>query len=273
MKVYVDRIGVCSEVPNDLLHGLQFGEGAFETIRVDEHRGIEWCDRHWRRWQKGLTYLGVNVSSYLRMDDWIMAIQALKNDSGCSNPWMVARPQGVITNDGELRWWIQWNKGKQWNHPLKMGRVPVTPLPEDDKPAALKLNMMSHYRQAERLAADNGWDHPLLCTKDGCVSESSRANLFWVKDGCFYTPSLSCLPLHGVMRDAFINWIQTIHGSQLIEVSATFEELQQVDAILLSNSLQRITWVDNLEGSKKMKPDAFDHWMESFDKVTEFTPI
>ena len=273
MSVYIDRMGVCPEVPNELLQGLQFGEGAFETIRVDEHRGIEWCDAHWSRWQKGLAYVGVDVNSHLRVEDWITAIKALAKESGCASPWMVARPQGVITNDGEFRWWVQWSVGKQWTHPLTLGRVPVTPLPEEDKPAALKLNIMSHYRQAERLAVSNGWDHPLLCTKDGYVSESSRANLFWIKDGCFYTPSLTCLPLHGVMRHAFIHWIQAQNGDQLIEVSATFEELRQADAILLSNSLQRITWVDTLEGSMKKKPDAFDQWMESFDKATDFTPI
>lgn len=81
MSVYVDRMGVCPEVPIELLHGLQYGEGAFETIRIDEHRGIEWCEAHWSRWQKGLAYLGVDVNSHLRLEDWITAIKALAKES------------------------------------------------------------------------------------------------------------------------------------------------------------------------------------------------
>lgn len=273
MSVFVDRVGIMEHAPLELVQYLQYGEGAFETIRVDAKHGIEWCDAHWARWVEGLQYLGFDVESHMRMEDWVHAIEALAMTQGFSSDWMVARPQGVITPEGSFRWWMQWSEGKPWPQSIHMGRVPIVPLPDEFKPAALKLNLMSHYRQAERLAMSNGWDYPILCTKEGSISESSRANLFWFKGDQIFTPSKVCLPLHGVVRAALIEWAQTQEDLHVEEVEATIQDLLDSDGVVLSNSLQHLVWVERVENHSFKEPTQFEGLKQRFYREIPYTVI
>lgn len=273
MSVYIDHLGVTEHAPLELVQSLQYGEGAFETIRVDAKHGIEWCDAHWARWVEGMNYLGIDVGSKVKKQDWIHAIDSLAMNRGFTSDWMIARPQGLITAEGDFRWWIQWSEGVKWQHPLHIGRVSTTPLPDEYKPAALKLNMMSYYRHAERLARSQGWDHPLLCTKDGMISESSRANLFWIKGTQLFTPSKQCIPLHGVVRSALIEWIHTQKDFEITEVEATMDHLLNADGVFLTNSLQHLTWVDLVEGQQFMKSIQFDALVQRFTQAIPYTTL
>lgn len=273
MSVYIDHVGVTEHAPLELVQSLQYGEGAFETIRVDAKQGIEWCDDHWARWVEGVNYLGIDVESKVKMEDWIHAIEVLAMNRGFTSDWMIARPQGLITSEGDFRWWIQWSEGVKWQHPLHIGRVPTVPLPDEYKPAALKLNMMSYYRSAERLARSRGWDHPVLCTKDGMISESSRANLFWIKGAQIFTPSTKCIPLHGVVRSALIDWIHAQKDFEIKEVEAQFEDLLDADGVFLSNSLQHLVWVDAIEDHVFTKLTLFDDLTDRFKLAIPYTSI
>jgi 4-amino-4-deoxychorismate lyase len=273
MSVYVDHLGVLEHVPVELLQSLQFGEGAFETIRVDKLNGIEWCDAHWARWVEGLTYLDVEVDGLVKIQDWIHAIQMLADDQAFTSDWMVARPQGAITETGEFRWWIQWSEGRAWPHPIHIGRVPTVPLPDEYKPAAMKLNMMSYYRHAERQARSKEWDFPILCTKEGLISESSRANLFWMKGDHLFTPSKQCLPLHGVVRSALIDWVHAQNELHIAEVEATMADLLDAEGVFLSNSLQHMVWVDGVEGHTFTKTTQFEELVARFKQDIPYTTL
>ncbi|WP_373522049.1 aminotransferase class IV [Aquiflexum sp.] len=55
----------------------------------------------------------------------------------------------------------------------------------------------------------NSMDEVILCNSDGYVSEAGASNIFWVKNGTYFTPSLDCSCIAGVGRRVMIEKLKT----------------------------------------------------------------
>ncbi len=77
--------------------------------------------------------------------------------------------------------------------------------------------LLSYFAQKE--AAAKKFDLGILLSSEGYLSEASLMNLFFVKDGKVFTPSLSCGPLDGITRKSVINIIRDQLGLRVSELS------------------------------------------------------
>ena len=66
--------------------------------------------------------------------------------------------------------------------------------------------------------------------------EASRANIFCVKDGIFYTPFLESGCLEGITRGIMLKVIKA-HRKKCVEAALTPGELLRADEIFLTNSI------------------------------------
>ncbi len=89
-----------------------------------------------------------------------------------------------------------------------------------------------------------------LC--EGCVS-----NVFFVKDGKVFTPSLDtgCLP--GVMRQ------QVMAVAEVEEGCWPYEWVREADEIWLSNTIRRLRFVNELDGESRGEPSELFHEIRS----------
>lgn len=98
------------------------------------------------------------------------------------------------------------------------------------------------YKQSSEKITQHRSDDILLLNKNGNVTESSIANIFWVRNGAVFTPPLSEGCVAGVMR-RFLS-----DNTKVTEKPLTIEALRSADEVFLTNAVRRIKWVGEIEG-------------------------
>ncbi|MBW3466332.1 aminotransferase class IV [Arthrospiribacter ruber] len=92
-----------------------------------------------------------------------------------------------------------------------------------------------------------GLDDVILLSQEGFISEGASSNIFWEKDGVFYTPSLKSACVEGVSRRVIIEKLEKME----IEVREGLylpQELLQADRVFTSN-VTGLSLVEKIEGS------------------------
>lgn len=87
------------------------------------------------------------------------------------------------------------------------------------------------YVMASLHAKENGWDDALICNAKGEIIEATSSNIFWKKDGNWYTPPLSSGCVAGVGRALFME------SNQVTETTCDALSLHVADECLLTNAL------------------------------------
>ncbi len=96
-------------------------------------------------------------------------------------------------------------------------------------------------------AKNSGYDEAILLDQDGNVSEGSAENVFLVRNGIIYTPSLSSSILEGVTRDSVIK-IAKYLGYDVVETVIPRDYLYTSDEVFFSGTAAEITPVSNIDG-------------------------
>lgn len=235
--------------------GLRFGDGVFETVYVRDGIPYLW-DRHHRRLLEGLEALHIRLeNSPLR-------------EIGAE---LIAR-NGL--SEGLLRLTVTRGVGSRGYLPVPdifghapsviAETIPYAPpsleelesleltlcLSELEKisPKALPtryklmqgLNSILARIEAERQGAFDA----LLLSREGMVSETSSANIFWCIGKTLYTPSLESGCLAGVMRERIME-ISEYHVSQ---DKFKLRHLLKANAVILCNSAFMVLPVTRLAG-------------------------
>jgi branched-chain amino acid aminotransferase len=116
-------------------------------------------------------------------------------------------------------------------------------------PARIKATANYHAgRIATLQARADGYDMPILLTRDGKVSETAAACLFMVRDGVVITPTRDSDILESVTRDTVLA-LAAEHGLPVQERRADRTELYVADEVFLCGTGQElapITSVDRL---------------------------
>ena len=84
---------------------------------------------------------------------------------------------------------------------------------------------------------------------DEYLSELSAANLFFIKDGVLYTPSLESNCLNGVTRNAFLK-IAGAKGMQTVEKRCTMKELLDADEAFATGTAAGLIAISEVNGTK-----------------------
>lgn len=213
--------------------GVQFGLGAFETIAVEQGKGVL-LSRHLARLDRSARFLGLGdlTERGLTMEraaEWIG--ENCPNHSACKilltqeNLVMQTRPNPY----GAARY----ERGFRMDFSV-VRRNETSPL-TGHKTLNYGDCILEH-----RAAAAAGMDERIFLNTRGKLAEGTVSNLFLVSGGRIYTPALSCGLLPGVLRSYVLERYCVEEG----EIDQ--RELGSFDECFVTNSLMGVMPVKQL---------------------------
>ncbi len=94
-------------------------------------------------------------------------------------------------------------------------------------------------------AKDKGYDEALLLDCDGYLAEGPGANLFFEKDGEFYTPKLGNI-LPGITRSTVLELADKF-GSEVRQGKFTQEDLWEADSAFYCGTAAEIIGIESVD--------------------------
>ena len=115
-------------------------------------------------------------------------------------------------------------------------RIGPNVIPHVAKATGVYLNSMLAVTEANRA----GYDEAILMTHDGQIADGSGENVFIVKNGEVFTPSLSTSILPGITRDTVIQIAQDL-GYSVHETSLIRSDLYLADEAFMTGTAAAVT--------------------------------
>ncbi len=241
-------------------HGLLYGDGIFEGVRV--YRGkIFKCQQHIERLWKSAA--GIRMTIPITEAEMVQVMRECIEANGLVDgyirlvvsrgfgtlgldPRKCPRP-GVICIADEIHLFPQemYEKGMR----VVVAHRPVNPI-ECLDPRVKSLNYLNHIL-AKCEGIDFGCHEVIRLNMQEEVCEGSGDNLFMIKDGVVYTPPSDCGILEGITRDFVMRTLCPAVGVKCVEKRFKLPELLNADEIFLTGSAAEIisvTQVDQYEG-------------------------
>jgi len=94
-------------------------------------------------------------------------------------------------------------------------------------------------------AMSKGYDEALLLDSKGNVAEGSGENIFMIKDGVLYTPTLTA-SLNGITRKTIITLAQE-QGFEVVEKIIKIEELYAADEVFFTGTAAEVTPIREID--------------------------
>lgn len=94
-------------------------------------------------------------------------------------------------------------------------------------------------------AMNKGYDEALLLDSKGNVAEGSGENIFMVKDGVLYTPTLVA-SLNGITRNTIITLAKEL-GYDVVETAMKIEQLYDADEVFFTGSAAEVTPIREID--------------------------
>ena len=94
-------------------------------------------------------------------------------------------------------------------------------------------------------AMNKGYDEALLLDSKGNVAEGSGENIFMIKDGVLYTPTLVA-SLNGITRNTIITLAKEL-GYDVVETTMKIEELYDADEVFFTGSAAEVTPIREID--------------------------
>jgi len=232
-------------VPGDRIdihdRGLQYGDGVFRTLRIDQGHPRHWL-RHYRKLQQDCAALGIAcpdaelLAGELRQlaasrSDGIAKIIVTRGRSGRGYaPSSTATPTRILMisplPDFPAAYWLQGVRARVCD--LRLSHQP-------------RLAGIKHLNRLENVLATMEWDDSeiaegLLLDTDDNVVEGTRSNLFLVRDGDLFTPDLSQCGVAGVQRARVMDWAASNDMSFRVG-KLSLDDVLAADEVFLVNSV------------------------------------
>ncbi len=258
--------------------GFCLGDGLFETIRCCNGKPFRW-DRHWQRLTGSAAFLKINLPfgesdsrklaegllARNKQSDVILKINLSRGagqrgysirGTGEATFAMTVHPAPPITETDPLPWRLRTASYRlQSTDPLRR-----------HKTTNRLINILAR-AEAEEVGADEA----LLLNERGEVAEAASANVFWIRDNCICTPSLSAGALPGITRAYAREWA-TEAGFESREETLAGENLHGVDGVFLTQSSLGIIEVAELDGrplsSSKQTTQIRRSWWNTVQRET-----
>ena len=94
-------------------------------------------------------------------------------------------------------------------------------------------------------ALKKGYDEALLLDSKGNVAEGSGENIFMIKEGTLYTPTLVA-SLNGITRNTLITLAKEA-GYEVVETTMKIEELYEADEVFFTGSAAEVTPIREID--------------------------
>lgn len=244
--VYFDEASVAGL--GGLTSGALYGKGVFSTLAVYDAQPCLW-QKHWRRLTENAFRIRIDLSDHSEAATKTTLEKAIAK-KGIVN----ARARITFFDDTPS---AIWSDGGEKKTSLSIITAPLRPIPEPFRLAVSPYPVNSRSPLAgvkscnylENLIAHDeakkrGFSEAIRLNEKGHITSASMANVFWLKDGRLFTPSLStgCLP--GTTRE-FV-----LENVQCEEVEAEIDEIKMAEAIFLTSAGLGVVAVGEFESRK-----------------------
>lgn len=247
MKIMIDgQIRDSSIIEIDALsQGFQYGFGLFETLKLVEGEP-EYFHKHMDRLKASMDFLGMKIVysrnqvlnqihdlvKHVERNQTILKIAVHK---GLENDLLVmtTRENKYSEADYEAGFHLRLAEGKR-NQYSKLTY---------HKTLNYMENLVERQNRLSGLA-----DEIIFLNVNDHIAEGSVSNIFWIKDGELYTPSVKSGILNGIMRQVIIDKAKN-NGLLVHECERGINAIKTADAVFLSNSIMGIMPVSDFENT------------------------
>lgn len=221
-----------------------YGDGCFETMLATSGKFVCWQD-HIDRLHAGMEYLGIQRNASLEsaaLKKSVIRLLEINRLESIDSRVRIQVWRSGISGMGdplvhEATSHISVKPAMSGREPLRLIVAKTRRVPAAALDTRFKLSNYLNYILAYREAIAEDADDALMLTVSGKVSESSVANIFWLKNGVVYTPSLQCDPLHGITRMLTIRYLKS-EGRDVVEGEFVPSDLEGADAVWVCNSVR-----------------------------------
>jgi branched-chain amino acid aminotransferase len=263
-------------------HGLHYGSGVFEGIRVYETANGPAVFRltdHLKRLENSARLLHMELP--FTADELRLACHEVVAANGLAecylrpiafygygelgvnpgtNPvdvYIMSWPWGTYLGDEGLEHGIR-AKVSSWK------RIGPNTIPHVAKATGIYLNSMLAVIEATR----GGYDEAILLTDDGYVADGSGENIFLIKDEILSTPDLSASILPGITRQTVIEIAHTL-GYAVHERQVIRSDLYVADEVFMCGTAAEVTPVRSVDDYEIGPPGPVTKAIQSafFDAV------
>lgn len=233
-------------------HGFLYGMGLFETFRV--YNGHPFLlDDHLERLNRSLE--AINIAARFNREQVLAALEMLLERNGYDNAYI---RMNVSAGIGE----IGLQTAPYTNPNTIIFCKPLPPRSRSAEKQAVLLEiprntpegaerLKSHHFLNNILAKKEAGDDPgtegIFLTRDGYLAEGITSNLFWIRDGHLFTPSLNTGILNGITRE-FVIRLAGKMGMNVQEGMYRPEAVLNADEVFVTNSIQEIVPIASFEG-------------------------
>lgn len=213
---------------------LLYGKGVFTTIPVRAGECIFW-EKHWRRLAVHASRLDIDLSEYTEDSVRSEIAETLQRDQIATGRVRVSFLDGsaspLWSADPEKRTILSVIAGPLRPVPGSL-RLTVSPHQVNSTSPLSGIKSCSYLEPLLSLeeAKHRGFDEAIRLNERSEVTSACLANVFWLKGGKLFTPSLKTGCLAGTTRE-FI-----LESLACEQVEARLEELRQAEAIFLSSA-------------------------------------
>jgi 4-amino-4-deoxychorismate lyase len=233
-------------------HGFLYGLGVFETFRIyDGHPFL--LDDHFQRLAVSLKELNIrfdlNKNELLAIIARLLKINELKDAYIRLNVSAGVAPIGLQTEAYTAPNLIVFIK--PLNGPLLRTKnaaflttVRNTPEGRERLKSHHYLNSIFGKREIPDIDTEG-----IFLTAEGYVAEGVVSNIFWVKNGQVYTPSIKTGILNGITRQFIIALLKK-NGIPCHQGYYFAEEVLEADEVFITNSIQEVVSISMVNGHR-----------------------
>jgi 4-amino-4-deoxychorismate lyase len=231
-------------------HGFMYGLGLFETFRIydghpfllDDHleRLHNGCKEMYIDWSKSKDEMLAILHQLLEYNGWKNAYIRLNITAGIGEIGLQTEPYTKPTE-------LIFAKELPASSPLveKEGVILNTKRNSPETKNRLKSHHFLNNVIAKREVGPSPLKEGIFLTEDGFLAEGVVSNIFWVKEGILYTPSIDTGILNGITRQFIITLAESCNMT-VREGRYREEELHFADEVFVTNSIQEIVPINKI---------------------------
>ena len=243
-----------------LTHTLHYGVGVFEGVRAyqtDQGPAIFRLNRHTERLLQSAHIMGMKIPFSVEQINQaqIEAVSRNNLDSAYIRPMAFYGSEGMGLHAKGLKVHLSvaaWQWGAYLgDEALQNGiRVKTSSFARHYVNSSMaKAKTNGHYTNSimSLQEAENcGYDEALMLDTNGYVAEGSGENLFIVRRGKVYTPSLTSA-LEGITRDTIVELLIDDMGLEVVEKQITRDEVYTADEAFFTGTAAEVTPIRELD--------------------------
>lgn len=239
-----------------------YGRGIFTSIAIIDGKPFLW-EKHWRRLTENAAQMRIDLTKFSEKEIVNSLFETIAR-----NNFSNGRARITFFDEAASRiWHYETAKGTSFLittadlHKAKKNlRLTVSPFTVNSFSPLAGVKSCNYAENifASEEAKERGFDEAVRINERGEIVSACLANVFWLKDGVLYTPSLETGCLRGTTRDFLKEKFNAAEAESFVEV------LTDADAIFLTSA-----------GIGVARVSAFETkiFTRNFTEITDFSHI